>query len=217
MKTQIAVATVNGRAYYELVTELYNKRLLFLSLKPWDEVPSNIKVVISTKEENAKVKHPTVLCYEQGSNPEAVIDEAVLKIQGKQGYRKIVVGVDPGNSCGIATLGDSKVIETKTATSVENAATVIVDSVKRFSAEDTIVRIGDGTPEYTHNLVTLLDESLPQEIRVEIVKEAGTSQLPHTSVNRRVLRDTVSAIKIAGKTGQVFARNSTKTNFENDK
>lgn len=206
MKKQIAVATVNGRAYFELVNELYNQRLTFLSLKPWDKVPANIKVVITTKEECAKVSHPTVLCYEQGSNPESVIDEAVLKIQGKQDYKKIVVGVDPGNSCGVAILGDNKVIETKSASSIDDAANLIVESVKRFPAEIKIVRIGDGTPEYTSRLVNLLDEFLPQEIFVEIVKEAGTSNLPRTSVNRRVLRDKVSAIKIAGRKGQIFGR-----------
>jgi hypothetical protein len=206
MKTKIAVATVNGRAYYELVTELYNKRLPFLSLKPWDNVPSNIKVVITTKEESDKVEHNTVLCYEQGSNPESVIDEAVLKVQDKQGYKKIVVGVDPGNNCGIAILGDNQVIETKTATRIDDAANLILDNVKRFPAETKIVRIGDGTPEYTTELVSLLDESLPKEILVEIVKEAGTSRLPRKSVNRRLLKDKISAIKIAGRTGEAFAR-----------
>ncbi len=206
MKTKIAVATVNGRAYFELVTELYKKRLPFLSLKPWDNVPSNIKAVITTKEEYSKVEHHTVLCYEQGSNPESVIDEAVLKAQGKQGYKKIVVGVDPGNSCGIAVLGDKKVIETKNASSINDAANLIVETVKRFPAETKIVRVGDGTPEYTTALVSLLDNLLPQEILVEIVKEAGTSRLPRKSVNRRLLKDKVSAIKIAGRTGQAYAR-----------
>jgi hypothetical protein len=206
MKTKIAVATVNGRAYYELVTELYNKRLPFLSLKPWDAVPSYIKVVITTKEECNKVEHSTVLCYEHGSNPESVVDEAVLKAQGKQGYEKIVVGVDPGNSCGIAILGDNKVVETKTASSIQEAANLIVESVKRFPAETKIVRVGDGTPEYTSDLVSLLDGLLPQEILVEIVKEAGTSRLPRKSVNRRRLKDKVSAIKIAGRTGQAYSR-----------
>jgi hypothetical protein len=206
MKTKIAVATVNGRAYYELVTELYNKRLPFLSLKPWDNVPSNIKVVITTKEESDKVEHNTVLCYEQGSNPESVIDEAVLKVQDKQGYKKIVVGVDPGNNCGIAILGDNHVIETKNASSIDDAANLILDSINRFPAETKIVRVGDGTPEYTTDLVSLLDESLPKEILVEIIKEAGTSRLPRKSVNRRLLKDKISAIKIAGRTGQAFTR-----------
>ncbi|MCW8801827.1 MAG: hypothetical protein OQK81_00550 [Candidatus Bathyarchaeota archaeon] len=206
MKIKIAVATVNGRAYYELVTELYNKCLPFLSLKPWDNVPSNIKVVITTKEESDKVEHNTVLCYEQGSNPESVVDEAILKVQDKQGYKKIVVGVDPGNNCGIAILGDNQVIETKTATRIDDAANLILDNVNRFPAETKIVRIGDGTPEYTTELVSLLDESLPKEILVEIVKEAGTSRLPRKSVNRRLLKDKISAIKIAGRTGEAFAR-----------
>jgi hypothetical protein len=51
-----------------------------------------------------------------------------------------------------------------------------------------------------------VDELLPQEILVEIVKEAGTSRLPRKSVNRRLLKDKVSAIKIAGRTGQTYAR-----------
>jgi len=206
MKTKIAVATVNGRAYYELVNELYNRRLPFLSLKPWDRVPSNIKVAITTNEEANKVEHPTVLCYEQGSNPESVIDEAILKIQGKQGYKKIVVGVDPGNSCGVAIIGDNKVIETKTASSIRDAANLIANSIRRFPAEVKIVRIGDGTLKYRTALVSVLDEFLPQQILIEIVKEAGTSRVPRTSVNRRTLRDKVSAIKIAGRMGRAYIR-----------
>ena len=46
MKTKIAVATVHGRAYYKLVTELQWRHLPFLSLKPWDSVPMSIKVVL---------------------------------------------------------------------------------------------------------------------------------------------------------------------------
>ncbi|MCW4016683.1 MAG: hypothetical protein NWF06_09965 [Candidatus Bathyarchaeota archaeon] len=208
MKTKIAVATVNGRAYYELVNELQNKRLPFLSLKPWDPVPLNVKVVLTTEEESSQISHPRKLHFKLGSNPESVVDEAVLIIQGKQGYEKVVIGVDPGKTCGIAILGDSKVIETLTASSVEEASCLIVDSLKRFPAEVRVVRVGDGTPEYTKTLLDLLDSGLPEETLVEIVREAGTSRTASSSVNRRVLRDTVSAIKIAGRNGQIFSRRS---------
>jgi len=109
MKAKIAVATVNGRAYYELVTELQRKRLPFLSLK-------------------------------------------------------------------------------------------------RFPAEVKVVRVGKGPPEYTKTLLSLLDKALPEETLVETVSEAGTSRLTNNSVNRRVIRDAVSAIKIAGRNDQVFSR-----------
>jgi hypothetical protein len=41
---------------------------------------------------------------------------------------------------------------------------------------------------------------------LEIVSEAGTSRLTSNSVNRRVVKDAVSAIKIAGRKGRAFSR-----------
>ena len=206
MKAKIAVATVSGRAYYELVTELQKKRLSFLSLKPWDPVPLYIKVVLTTREESHQISHPQILSFEQGSNPESVVDEAILIVQGKQGYEKVVVGVDPGKTYGIAILGDNKVLETLTSSNIEDAAHLVVDSLKRFPAEVRVVRVGNGPPEYTKTLLSSLDEHLPEETLMEIVSEAGTSRITNTSVNRRVLRDAVSAIKIAGRNGQAFSR-----------
>ena len=212
MKTKIAVATVNGRAYYELVNELQRKRLPFFSIKPWDPVPLDVKVVLTTKEEQGQISHPQTLFLKTESHPESVIDEAILIIQGKQNYQKIVVGVDPGKSCGIAFLGDNKVIETLTASSVETATNLVVDNLKRFQAETRLVRVGDGMPEYTKTLLVLLDAQLPEDVMIQLVVEVGTSRLTNKSVNRRVIRDTISAIRIAGRNGRVFSRR----NFNED-
>jgi hypothetical protein len=206
MKAKIAIATVHGRAYYELVKELKRQGLSFLSLKPWDPVPLDIKVVITTRDESHLILHSQILPFEQGSNPEAVVDKAILTVQGKQGYEKVVVGVDPGKTCGIAVLGDDKVLETLTSSNIEDAAHLVVDRLKRFPAEVRVVRVGNGPPEYTKSLLNSLDEYLPEETLMEIVSEAGTSRLMNNSVNRRVLRDAVSAIEIAGRKGRVFSR-----------
>jgi hypothetical protein len=206
MKAKIAVATVSGRAYYELVKELKRQGLPFLSLKPWDPVPLDIKVVITTRDESHLISHPQILPFEQGSNPESVVDKAILTVQGKQGYEKVVVGVDPGKTCGIAVLGDDKVLKTLTASNIEDAAHLVVDRLKRFPAEVRVVRVGNGPPEYTKTLLSSLDEYLPEETLMEIVSEAGTSRVMNNSVNRRVLRDAVSAIEIAGRKGRVFSR-----------
>jgi hypothetical protein len=206
MKAKIAVATVSGRAYYQLVTELNRKRLPFLSLKPWDPIPLHIKVVLTTEKEIHQVSHPQILIFEQKSNPETVVDEAILIVQGKQGYEKVVVGVDPGKTYGIAILGDNKVLATLTSSNIEEASHLVVDSLKRFPAEVKVVRVGNGPPEYTQTLLSSLDKDLPEETLVEIVSEAGTSRLTNKSVNRRMLKDAVSAIKIAGRNGRVFPR-----------
>jgi hypothetical protein len=206
VKTKIAVATVNGRAYYELVNELQRKKLPFLSLKPWDLIPFNIKAVLTTKEESNHINHPKILLFDQELNPESVVNEAFLIVQGKQRYERIVIGVDPGNSCGIAIIGDNKILETLSALNIKNTVQLIVDSLKRFPADIRLVRIGDGIPEYTEILLSYLNDKLPRDTLVEIVREAGTSRITNNSVNRRVLRDVVSAIRIAGRNGRVFSR-----------
>ena len=206
MKTKIAVATVNGRAYYELVTELQRKRQFFLSLKPWDPIPLHVRVVLTTEQESSQILHPKIIVFEHGTNPETVLDQALLVIQGKEGYEKIVVGVDPGKTCGIAILGDNKILETVTASNTEDAVRLIVDSLKRFPAEAKVVRVGEGPAEYTQTLLSLLNKALAEDTLMETVSEAGTSKLTKNSVNRRVIRDTVSAIKIAGRNGKTFSR-----------
>lgn len=206
MKAKIAVATVSGRAYYELVKELKRQGLSFSSLKPWDPVQLDIKVVITTRNESHQISHPQILPFEQGSNPESVVDKVILTVQGKQGYEKVVVGVDPGKTCGIAVLGDAKVLETLTSSNIEDAANPVVDSLKRFPSEVRVVRVGNVPHEYTKSLLSSLDEDLPEETLMEIISEAGTSRLMNKSANRRVIRDAVSAIKIAGRKDRVFSR-----------
>ena len=206
MKETIAVATVHGIAYYKLVTELQRRGLPFLSLKPWDPIPVSIKVVLTTRDESCQISHPKILLFDAESSSEHAVDKAILASQGKQGYEKVVVGVDPGKTYGIAVLGDNKILVTLTALTSKVASHLIVDCLKRFPAETVLVRVGDGPVEYTKTLLDSLDKILPEETVMEIVSEAGTSRITKTSVNRRVLKDTVSAIKIAGRNGRMFSR-----------
>lgn len=210
MKAKIAVATVSGRAYYEIVNELKRKHLSFSSLKPWDPIPLAIKAVITTKEESQQISHPQVILFELGSNPESAVDKAILIVQGKRNYERVVIGVDPGETYGIALMGDGKVIETRISSVLEEAVNLIVDRLKNFPALVRIVRVGNGPPEYTKRLIRSLNEELPKEIMIEIVSEAGTSHLMSESTNRRGLRDIVSATEIAGRNGKVFPRKKLK-------
>lgn len=208
MKAKIALATVSGRAYYKLVNELKRKDLPFLSLKPWDPIPLNIKVVITTKEERHLVTHPNVLIFERESNPTSVIDEAILVVQGKRSYEKVVVGVDPGKTYGVAVLGDDNVLETLNCSSLEETVNVVLDGLKRVPATVRVVKVGNGAPAYKKGLLHSLDEALPQETVIEIVSEAGTSRFMNETTHRRESKDAVSAIEIAGRKGQTLPRKS---------
>ena len=67
MKTdnaKIALATASGKAYYELVRELKQRKIPFVSLMPGDNVSFNIKAVITTQGERHLVNHPHILVFE---------------------------------------------------------------------------------------------------------------------------------------------------------
>jgi hypothetical protein len=216
MKEKIAVATVSGKAYYLIVNELKRRNLPFLSLIPTEPVPVEIKVVITTKEERQKISHDRVLVFHEGVEPEALVNEAMQIIQGKEYYEKIVIGVDPGEVFGLAVLADGRVIETENCFSVEETLGKIeniLHNLEKNPLTDISVKIGDGVPKCKERLLRVLDNALPSNIALESVSEAGTDRYLNETEHRRGLRDIVSAIRIAGRNGHKFPRS--KTNEQN--
>jgi len=206
MKAKIALATVSGRAYYKLVSELKRQNLPFWSLRPWDPIPLDARVVITTKEERHLIAHPNVLTFDYESDPVTIINEAIRIVQGKPSYEKVIVGVDPGKTCGVAVLGDDSVVKAINCSSLQETVSAVVDSLDRVPATVIVVKVGDGAPAYAKELLHLLDEVLPEEVTIEIVSEAGTSRSVNETAHRRELRDVMSAVEIARRTGQVFPR-----------
>jgi len=205
MKAKIAVATVSGKAYYKLVNELKSRGLAFLSLKPWDSMPLDIDVVITTKEERDLVKHPKVLVYEDSVDSAMIIDEAVRLIQGKKNYERVVAGIDPGETFGVAILADGNVIETFSCLSSEETVKAILQTFNKIPTSIYVVKVGDA-PIYMKELLRLLDDTLPKNVTVEIVSEAGTSHFARDTIHRRGIRDMMSAAMIAGRKGQLYSR-----------
>jgi hypothetical protein len=212
MKAKIAVATVSGKAYYLIVSELKRKNVPFLSLIPKEPIPIEIKVVITTEKEQPQINHEKVLVYKEGVEPEALINEALQIIQGKEHYEKIVIGVDPGEIFGLAVLADGKVIETENCFSVEetlNKIKNVLRSIEKIPTTSVSVKVGDGVRSYKEKLLRVLDDALPSNVMLESVSEAGTDRYLSETKHRRGLRDIVSAIRIAGRNGHTFTRRKT--------
>ncbi len=206
MKAKIAVATVSGKAYYLLVNELKSRNASFLSLKPDEAVPIDVKVVITTKKERQKITHENVLEYEEGRNPAEVVDEAIRLVRGKKMYESLVVGVDPGQNFGVAVLGDGNILETKTCTSVTETVDAVRDVLNRIPAAHMTVRIGNGAPPYAEELLRSLSDVLPENVVVESVREEGTSRFLGEDSHRRGRRDVSSAIRIGQRQGKALSR-----------
>jgi len=206
MREEIAVATVSGKAYYLLVKELKERRLPFLSLKPQDSIPLDVKVVITTKKERHLVVHPSVLVFEEETDPSKIVNEALRIVQGKQRYEKMVIGIDPGETFGVAILSDGRVLETLNCPSLRETVDTVLKVLGETPAILKVVKIGDGAPRHMKELLNSLDEVLPKETIMEVVPEAGTSQLTGGTAHRRDMRNAMSAVKIAKRKGKTFPR-----------
>jgi hypothetical protein len=209
MKAKIAVATTSGKAYYLLVNELKKRNIPFLSLTPNEPIPIEIKAVITTEKEKQSIHHEKVLVYKENVEPEALINEALRIVQGKEYYERVFIGLDPGEVFGLAVLADGRVIETGNCFSVKETVEKIKSSLKNLETTPIAsisVKIGDGVPACKERLLRALDRALPSNIVLESVSEAGTDRHLNEAKHRRGLRDIVSATRIAGRNGQAYAR-----------
>lgn len=209
MEAKIAVVTLSGKAYYLIVSELKKKNVPFLSLTPKEPIPIEIKAVITTAEEQCLIRHEKILVYKNGVKPEALINGALQIVQGKDYFEKITIGVDPGEVFGLAVLADGKVIETGNCFSVKETLDKIKSVLKNLESirvASFTVKIGDGVPTYKDELLHVLNQSLPSNVVLESVSEAGTNRYLKEAKHRRGLRDIVSAIRIAGRNGHTFPR-----------
>ncbi len=205
MKEKVAVATVQGRAYFLIVNALREQGIGFLSLVPGQPLPSKVKLIITTEQEKGQVNYDKVLVYNGEEGLESLIIEVKKALAGKEAPEKIIIGVDPGEANGLAVVADGKVIEAGNCYSSHELISSILKVLKtvNFSVTDVVLKIGNGVPVYKE-LLEDLDYALSPQVALEVVGEAGTNR-PLT-IHSRKIRHISSAIRIAGRPGHVITR-----------
>jgi len=201
MRAKIAVVTVSGRAYYRLVNELKERGLLFLSLVPGESIPSTVKVVITTEKERALIEHPNIVIFNEDDDPKSAINGAFRTGSGKETYREVTVGVDPGKTFGVAVLCDGSILGTKEELSLERTIDNILSALKENPGNSQTVRIGYGMPKLAEELIKRLKRVIPENVKMEIVSEEGTSH-PAERGRGKKMTDADSAVRIAQKRGR---------------
>ncbi|MBN1357979.1 hypothetical protein JW988_04330 [Candidatus Bathyarchaeota archaeon] len=207
MTAEVAVATVQGKAYFLIVNKLKERGITFLSLVPGETVPTDIKVVITTEQEKHLINHEKVLVYNGETAPDAAANEIRKILQGKEAYEKIVIGIDPGEVFGLVVIADGKVNETANCFSIHEALAKVKGVLREvdFSATAVTIKVGNGVPTYKE-LIEEFDHALPEEVALEVVSEAGTNRSLNRNKHRRGLRDIASATRIAGRAGHIYPR-----------
>jgi hypothetical protein len=210
VKEKVAVATVEGKAYFLIVNQLRERNIPFLSLVPGDSVPAEVKVVITTEKEKQLINHEKILIFPGENKLDILVDEVEKTLQGKEAYEKIILGIDPGEAIGLAAIADGKVIEECNCFSTKEMIDAISKTIKNvdFSVTSVAVKVGNGVPIYK-DLLEALDETLPPKVELNVVSEAGTNRPLKENRRSRGIRHISSAKRIATRTGYVFPRRKT--------
>jgi hypothetical protein len=190
-----------------IVNQLREQNIPFISLVPGEPVPAEVKAVVTTEKEKPLVKNSQILVFSGEGDLDVLVNEVKRMLLGKEAYEKIVVGLDPGEAVGLAVMADGKVIEEDNCYSSQEVINNIIKILKNvnFSRTAVSVKIGNGVPVY-RELLEALDSTLPPEVALEVVGEAGTNKPLKHSGHSRGVRHISSAIRIAARYGRVIPR-----------
>jgi len=177
----IGILTRDFAVYYDLVKALRERGIPFASLVEGAEVPPNIGVVLTTAAEAPRIPHPRVITY---STTADTLEAALRALTGKDRYRRVTVGIDPGERPGIAVLGDGQVLATRHADRPEAVPELVARLLSDLSYETVRVRIGHGAPSMRDRIINgLVGLALP----LELVDETSTTPLnPKTPSERDI-------------------------------
>jgi hypothetical protein len=215
MRAKVAVATVQGKAYFLIVNELKQRSIPFVSLIPGESVPAQIRVVVTTPQEQPLINHPRTLAYSPEADPDVMGSEVIKRLQGKEIYETVTIGVDPGEVVGVAVVADGAIIETENCIGTQETLNSIKNILKTIDAQKSVVtvKIGNGVPVY-RELLGALDGALPRQVTLEVVGEAGTNKHARGLKNGRTLRHVVSALRIAERKGHIYSRRKPTLEFD---
>jgi hypothetical protein len=210
MIEKVAVATVQGKTYFLMVNKLKEQNVPFISLIPGEAVPAKILMVITTEQEKHLVNHQKILVLSRKDELDSLVEHVKMLLLGKEAYKKIVVGVDPGGAVGLAALADGKVIEEGNCFSTKELIDSILKIIRNvnFEVTNVSVKMGNGVPIY-RELLESLDSTLPPQVVLEVVNEAGTNKPLKENKRSRGFRHINSAKLIAGRVGNISPRSKT--------
>jgi len=207
MNEKVAVATVLGRAYFHIVNMLKEHSIPFTSLVPGMSVPPKVCLIITTPEEQGLIDFNRVLVFCGVEEMDSLLSATKRLMLGKEAYKKIIIGIDPGEAMGLVVIADGKVIEQETCYSNQQLVLSIQRILKNinYTLTRVIIKIGNGVPVY-RDLLKELNDTLPMEVVFEVVGEAGTNRPLKEHSHNREGRHISSAIHIAGRLGNSVHR-----------
>jgi RNase H-fold protein (predicted Holliday junction resolvase) len=200
---KIAIATLDGRAYYRIMGMLKEIGLEFDNIMPGERPNPSVKLVITTEKEKSMISHGKVLSIEELGKDVYLAGEKIVDHLYKDGEDSIIIGIDPGKRTGLAIYYRQKEMIGGVLNSIDEAIEKVVKLMGNTQAKKKLVRIGNGDIEMAERIAKELSKRL-KNVVIELVDERGTSSLSIIKPKRKVARDQKSAMIIASRQGKRY-------------
>ncbi|MCE5295582.1 MAG: hypothetical protein LLG16_00570 [Euryarchaeota archaeon] len=165
--------TEDFQFFYRLVKGLKERKEPFVSLSFDDHIPWNVSVIITTPEEEERVRFGLVAASD---DPDEAIAMARAMVKGRK-YGTLIVGIDPGMTIGITVVGNGKVLLSDTFECPEAADEKVRRMTSELEYDDILVRIGHGDRTIRNRIIHSIWDVAD---RVEIVDETNTTRNTET-------------------------------------
>lgn len=136
----IGVVVDDIKASYRVIRELKAKRIPFVLLKPGEQVPDHVTALIRCGNSDADVQDKEVRYNGDARN---TVLRAISLSNGREGFDLVVVGIDPGESTGIAVIADGDFLEGYTVAKIL-AGKEVEMIFAEYPASNFLFRIGKG-------------------------------------------------------------------------
>lgn len=195
------VATVSGRSYFKFVSTLKILQLGYESVLPEEIKRSDRRLVLTTMRESSKIPSTLILFDEEfDRHPTIVKGKIVQKLDSGMRQKSLIIGIDPGNRIGLSVFYYETEIESSIYTSVEDLVSHIVRILAGLSAENKVVKVGNGNMKIARQITNLLNLRFCSHFELEFVDERKTS-LRIKNCNKKGIRDKISARYITQREG----------------
>jgi hypothetical protein len=184
----VAVVTDDFRLYHRLVPFLESHGVQVLGLRPGDPVPPSVQVLLGGPPEDPR-------SLQLHDDLEATLLAALRRLDrkpGRDGYKRVVLGVDPGKVIGLAVVADGSWLLVGESLSVEDAVERLAHWAVGLEHAGLQVHIGAGAPRVGRDLLARLARRLPGA-GISLVREEATTPGSHVTGSRH----TDAAVHIA--------------------
>ena len=165
---RVAVVTEDARVYYLIVRTLKAYGIGFHSLRPGDEIPFDVEVVLTDEKSWGKVNFPAKILVED----EGFVDELLAFLEGRERFKRVFIAIDPGERPGVSVVADNRVLEVHRLKNPRDVK-VVIELLEKYPRAK--IKIGHGAKRQRTLTLKALGQVLGYDYRVILVNETRTT------------------------------------------